>query len=129
MQRDYYFVKPRRGDLLWIYIYQDRVRRNWFLQGGQRCMRRSGCTSNYSFLEGASDPGELVEQAHLLGLTGLAENLFAIIKVEELRDFRFNIRAKARDNCWRNAHRRHLTLGELFPATFEAQTRNANCAA
>ena len=30
------------------------------------------CKSNYSFLEGASHPEELVEQAHQLGLTGLA---------------------------------------------------------
>jgi protein ImuB len=32
VRRDYYFVKTRRGDLLWI--YHDRVRRKWFLQGG-----------------------------------------------------------------------------------------------
>lgn len=32
VRRDYYFVKTRRGDLLWI--YHDRVRRRWFLQGG-----------------------------------------------------------------------------------------------
>ena len=30
------------------------------------------CKSNYSFLEGASHPEELVEQAHALGLPGLA---------------------------------------------------------
>jgi DNA polymerase III alpha subunit len=30
------------------------------------------CKSNYSFLEGASHPEELVEQAHLLGLQALA---------------------------------------------------------
>ena len=30
------------------------------------------CKSNYSFLEGASHPEELVEQAHALGLSGLA---------------------------------------------------------
>ena len=30
------------------------------------------CKSNYSFLEGASHPGELVEQAHALGLQALA---------------------------------------------------------
>ena len=30
------------------------------------------CKSNYSFLEGASHPEELVEQAHILGLRGLA---------------------------------------------------------
>jgi protein ImuB len=31
IQRDYYFAETRRGDLLWIYY--DRVRRCWFLQG------------------------------------------------------------------------------------------------
>lgn len=30
------------------------------------------CKSHYSFLEGASDPGELVEEAHRMGLPGLA---------------------------------------------------------
>ena len=30
------------------------------------------CKSVYSFLEGASDPSELVEEAHRLGLPGLA---------------------------------------------------------
>ena len=30
------------------------------------------CKSNYSFLEGASHPEELVEQAHTLGLRSLA---------------------------------------------------------
>ncbi len=29
--RDYYFVQLRRGDLLWV--YHDRLRRRWFLQG------------------------------------------------------------------------------------------------
>ncbi|HWO40204.1 MAG TPA: DNA polymerase Y family protein [Candidatus Eisenbacteria bacterium] len=31
IRRDYYFAETRRGDLLWIYY--DRVRRRWFLQG------------------------------------------------------------------------------------------------
>jgi protein ImuB len=31
IQRDYYFAETRRGDLLWVYY--DRVRRRWFLQG------------------------------------------------------------------------------------------------
>jgi protein ImuB len=31
IQRDYYFGETRRGDLLWLYY--DRVRRRWFLQG------------------------------------------------------------------------------------------------
>jgi protein ImuB len=31
IQRDYYFAETRRGDLLWLYY--DRVRRRWFLQG------------------------------------------------------------------------------------------------
>jgi protein ImuB len=31
IQRDYYFAETRRGDLLWLYY--DRVRRKWFLQG------------------------------------------------------------------------------------------------
>ena len=31
IQREYYFAETRRGDLLWLYY--DRVRRRWFLQG------------------------------------------------------------------------------------------------
>lgn len=31
IQREYYFAETRRGDLLWIYY--DKVRRRWFLQG------------------------------------------------------------------------------------------------
>ena len=31
IQRDYYFAETRRGDLLWLYY--DRVRKKWFLQG------------------------------------------------------------------------------------------------
>lgn len=31
IHREYYFAETRRGDLLWIYY--DRVRRRWFLQG------------------------------------------------------------------------------------------------
>ena len=31
IQRDYYFAETRRGDLLWLYY--DRIRRRWFLQG------------------------------------------------------------------------------------------------
>jgi protein ImuB len=31
IQREYYFAETRRGDLLWLYF--DRVRRRWFLQG------------------------------------------------------------------------------------------------
>ena len=31
IQRDYYYAETRRGDLLWIYY--DRIRRRWFLQG------------------------------------------------------------------------------------------------
>ncbi len=31
IQRDYYFAETRRGDLLWLYY--DRLRRRWFLQG------------------------------------------------------------------------------------------------
>lgn len=31
IQREYYFAETRRGDLLWIYY--DRFRRRWFLQG------------------------------------------------------------------------------------------------
>jgi protein ImuB len=31
IQREYYYAETRRGDLLWIYY--DRVRRRWFLQG------------------------------------------------------------------------------------------------
>jgi len=31
VQRDYYFAETRRGDLLWLYY--DRLRRRWFLQG------------------------------------------------------------------------------------------------
>jgi protein ImuB len=31
IQRDYYFAETRRGDLLWVFY--DRVRRRWFLQG------------------------------------------------------------------------------------------------
>ncbi len=31
IQREYYFAETRKGDLLWIYY--DRVRRKWFLQG------------------------------------------------------------------------------------------------
>ncbi len=31
IQRDYYYAETRRGDLLWIYY--DRMRRRWFLQG------------------------------------------------------------------------------------------------
>ncbi|HXG53373.1 MAG TPA: DNA polymerase Y family protein [candidate division Zixibacteria bacterium] len=31
IRRDYYFAETRRGDLLWLYY--DRVRRRWFLQG------------------------------------------------------------------------------------------------
>jgi protein ImuB len=30
-ERDYYFAETRRGDLLWVYY--DRRRRRWFLQG------------------------------------------------------------------------------------------------
>ena len=63
-----------------------------------------------------------------------AESFFATLKVEELRHFEFNTRDEARDKvlqyiCWYNAHRRHSTLGLLSPATFEAQTRTATCAA
>jgi protein ImuB len=31
IHRDYYFAETRRGDLLWVYY--DRIRRRWFLQG------------------------------------------------------------------------------------------------
>jgi protein ImuB len=31
IEREYYFAETRRGDLLWIYF--DRLRRRWFLQG------------------------------------------------------------------------------------------------
>jgi protein ImuB len=31
IHREYYFAETRRGDLLWVYY--DRVRRRWFLQG------------------------------------------------------------------------------------------------
>jgi protein ImuB len=31
IQREYYFAETRRGDILWLYF--DRVRRRWFLQG------------------------------------------------------------------------------------------------
>jgi protein ImuB len=31
IQREYYYAETRRGDLLWIYY--DRIRRQWFLQG------------------------------------------------------------------------------------------------
>ena len=31
LHREYYFAETRRGDLLWVYY--DRVRRRWFLQG------------------------------------------------------------------------------------------------
>jgi protein ImuB len=31
IQRDYYFAETRRGDIVWVYY--DRVRRRWFLQG------------------------------------------------------------------------------------------------
>jgi protein ImuB len=31
IHRDYYFAETRRGDILWIYY--DRIRRRWFLQG------------------------------------------------------------------------------------------------
>ena len=63
-----------------------------------------------------------------------AESFFATLKVEELRHFEFNTRDEARDKvlrciCWYNAHRRHSTLGQVSPATFEAQTRTATCAA
>ncbi len=32
IHREYYFAETRRGDVLWLYY--DRVRRRWFLQGG-----------------------------------------------------------------------------------------------
>jgi protein ImuB len=31
IHREYYFAETRRGDILWVYY--DRVRRRWFLQG------------------------------------------------------------------------------------------------
>ena len=31
IQREYYYAETRNGDLLWLYY--DRVRRRWFLQG------------------------------------------------------------------------------------------------
>ena len=31
IQREYYYAETRRGDLLWLYY--DRLRRRWFLQG------------------------------------------------------------------------------------------------
>jgi len=31
IQREYYYAETRRGDFLWLYY--DRVRRRWFLQG------------------------------------------------------------------------------------------------
>jgi hypothetical protein len=31
IQREYYFAETRRGDILWLYY--DRVRRRWCLQG------------------------------------------------------------------------------------------------
>jgi protein ImuB len=31
IHREYYFVRARRGDVLWIYY--DRQRQRWFLQG------------------------------------------------------------------------------------------------
>jgi protein ImuB len=31
IHREYYFTRARRGDVLWIYY--DRQRRRWFLQG------------------------------------------------------------------------------------------------
>ena len=63
-----------------------------------------------------------------------AKSFLATLKVEEPRHFEFNTRGEARDKvlryiCWYNAHRRHSTLGLLSPATFEAQTRIATCAA
>jgi transposase InsO family protein len=63
-----------------------------------------------------------------------AENFFATLKVEELRHFEFNTRDEARDKvlryiCWYNAHRRHSTLAQVSPTTFEAQSRTATCAA
>ena len=50
------------------------------------------CKSNYSFLEGASHPDELVEEAHRLGLQSLAltdrDGVYgmvrALVKAEEL---------------------------------------------
>jgi protein ImuB len=32
IEREYYYVETRRGDLLWLYY--DRMRRKWFCQGG-----------------------------------------------------------------------------------------------
>ena len=63
-----------------------------------------------------------------------AESFFATLKVEELRRFEFNTRDEARDKvlqyiCWYNAHRPHSTLGQVSPATFEAQTRTTTLAA
>ena len=34
IQREYYYAETRRGDFLWLYY--DRVRRRWFLQGDAR---------------------------------------------------------------------------------------------
>jgi protein ImuB len=31
IERDYYWAETRRGDLLWVFY--DRPRRRWFLQG------------------------------------------------------------------------------------------------
>jgi len=31
IQREYYYAETRRGDILWLYY--DRLRRRWFLQG------------------------------------------------------------------------------------------------
>ena len=31
IQREYYYAETRRGDFLWLYY--DRIRRRWFLQG------------------------------------------------------------------------------------------------
>ncbi len=64
----------------------------------------------------------------------LAESFFATLKVEELRHFQFSTRDEARDKilryiCWYNAHRRHSPPWPAIPATFEAQTRTATCAA
>jgi putative transposase len=63
-----------------------------------------------------------------------AKSSFATPSFEEFRHCESNTREALRDKalrnfCWYNAHRRHSTLGLLSPATFEAQTRTATCAA
>ena len=54
------------------------------------------CKSNYSFLEGASHPDELVEEAHSLGLRALAitdrDGLYGVVRA--------HVKAKALGLAW-----------------------------